>query len=100
MTALLDRLAESHDLVIIDSPPVMAVSDARILSKQVDATVFVVRWADTRREVVANALRQMTRAGGPMAGVVLSMVDTRKHAQYGYGDSGTYYGRLKKYYTG
>ena len=100
MIALLDRLAESHELVIIDSPPVMAVSDARILSKQVDATVFVVRWADTRREVVTNALRQMARAGGPMAGVVLSMVDARKHAQYGYGDSGTYYGPLKKYYTG
>ncbi len=100
MRKLLGALSQTYDLVIIDSPPVMAVSDARVLSTEVDATIFAVRWADTRREVAALALKQLTQAGARVAGVVLTMVDPKKHAKYGYGDSGYYYGRIKKYYTG
>ncbi len=100
MKALLVELGLAYDLVILDSPPVLAVSDARILACEVDRTVFIVRWAETRREVAATALRQLTSAGAEMAGVLLSMVDVRKHARYGYGDSGYYYGPARKYYTG
>ena len=63
-----------------------------------DVTIFVIRWAVTRREVVALALRQIREAGGTIGGVVLSRVDVRKHSTYGYGDSGAYYGELQKYY--
>lgn len=100
MKALLMELGLAYDLVILDSPPVLAVSDARILACEVDRTVFIVRWAETRREVAVTALRQLTSAGAELAGVLLSMVDVRKHARYGYGDSGYYYGPARKYYTG
>ncbi len=100
MKRLLDSLAQTYDLIILDSPPVMAVSDARILSNMADVTVFVVRWAETRREVVNAGLKQIISSSGRLAGVVLSMVDVRKHARYGYSDSGVYYGSVKKYYTG
>jgi Mrp family chromosome partitioning ATPase len=86
-------------MVILDSPPILAVSDARILARLVDRVVFAVRWADTRRATVISSLRQVTSAGAKLAGVVLTMVNVKKHAQYGYSDSGYYYGRVKKYYV-
>ncbi len=99
MKKLLKTLSESYDLVIIDSAPVMAVSDTRALSRLVDKTVFLVRWADTPREVATAGLRQIVDAGADVIGVLLSMVDVRKHARYGYSDSGYYHGPLRKYYT-
>jgi polysaccharide biosynthesis transport protein len=86
--------------VILDSPPVLAVSDARVLARMVDGILFLVRWADTRRERVIAGWRQMVEGGGKVAGVALTLVDVRRHAKYGYSDSGAYYGQLRKYYTG
>jgi exopolysaccharide transport family protein len=96
---LLRKLTETFDIVILDSSPVMAVSDSRILARLVDKTIFVVRWSETRREVAMMGLKQIVEAGASVAGVVLSMVNVKKHAAYGYGDSGSYYGRYSKYYT-
>jgi polysaccharide biosynthesis transport protein len=100
MKRFLAWLAEGHDLVILDSPPVLAVSDARVLARMVDQTLFLVRWVDTRRERAIAGWRQLVEAGGKVAGVALTLVDVRRHAQYGYSDSGAYYGQIKKYYTG
>ncbi len=99
MKKYIDGLTKIYDLIVFDSPPVLAVSDARILSNAVDMTVFVVRWAHTRREIVNQGLKQIITSGGRLAGVVLSLVDAKKHARYGFADSGYYYGRVKKYYT-
>jgi succinoglycan biosynthesis transport protein ExoP len=96
---LLGTLRTTFDLVVLDSSPVLAVSDSRILSRMADKTIFVVRWAETRREVVRLGLKQIVEAGADLAGVVLSMVNVKKHSRYGYGDSGYYYGRYRKYYT-
>lgn len=96
---LLNSLKNTFDLIVIDSSPVLAVSDSRILSRMADKTIFVVRWAETRREVVRLGLKQILEAGGDLAGVVLSMVNVKKHSRYGYGDSGYYYGRYRKYYS-
>jgi exopolysaccharide transport family protein len=100
MEDLLNRLANSYDLVILDTPPLLAVPDARILSGKVDATVFVIRWAKTNREMAALAMRQIDESNGYLAGAVLSMVDMRKNAKYGYGDSGYYSGAASSYYHG
>lgn len=100
MRTLLREMSERYDFVLLDSAPVLAVSDTRMLARLADKTVFLVRWADTRREVATNGLRQLREAGASVAGVVLTLVDVRKHARYGYADSGQYYGKAKKYYTG
>lgn len=98
MKRLLEGLSRSYDMVLLDSPPILAVSDARILARLVDRVVFAVRWADTGRATVVSCLRQVS-TGAKLAGVALTMVNVKKHAQYGYGDSGYYYGRVKKYYV-
>ena len=98
MSELLKNLSSIYDIVVIDSPPIMAASDAIILSRKADTSVFVVRWADTKRESVQMAIKQLQNNGGAIAGVLLSMVNTKKHSLYNYGDSGYYSGRLKNYY--
>lgn len=96
---LLGRVEQDYDLVVIDTPPLMAASDACALSKKADTTVLIVRWTKTPREVVRHAIRQLARAGGHVAGALLTMVDVKKHAAYHYGDSGAYHGRLRSYYS-
>jgi polysaccharide biosynthesis transport protein len=99
MRNLIDTLAVEFELVILDSPPVIAVSDPRLLAPQVDATILVVRWAQTPRDVAGLAAKQIEESGGRLIGVVLTMVDSKKHAQYGFSDSAYYYGPVRKYYT-
>ncbi|WP_327504974.1 polysaccharide biosynthesis tyrosine autokinase [Arenibaculum sp.] len=99
MEKLVRSLREVYDLIVLDTPPIMAVSDAAMLAKLSDASLFVVRWADTPREVVLGALKQLDTFGARVSGVVLSQVNVTKHAKYGYGDYGYYYGRYKEYYA-
>lgn len=98
MGQLLSGLSAQFDLVILDTPPIMAVADARVLAPQVDGVVFAVRWARTDREVVKLAIKKLKDAGARLAGVVLTQVDVEQHAQYGYGDSGYYHKGIKSYY--
>jgi succinoglycan biosynthesis transport protein ExoP len=99
MRDLLAEWRKTYDLVVIDCPPVMAVSDAVTVSGLVDATVFMARWGTTPRPLVANALKQLKSAHAPVAGVVMTRVDLEKQQAYGYGDYGYYYGKYKEYYS-
>jgi succinoglycan biosynthesis transport protein ExoP len=99
MRVLLEEAAAYYDLVIIDSPPVAAVSDSFTLSALVDKSIYVIRWERTPRNVALAGIRQMLDAGADLAGVVLSRVDLKKHARFGYADSGYHQGRSRKYYV-
>ena len=85
--------------MIIDSPPIAAVSDCFTLSGLVDKTLYVVRWEKTPRNVALAGIRQMIDAGADLAGIVVARVDVKKHARYGYADSGYYQGSYRKYYV-
>ncbi len=92
MKNALTLFMERYDLVILDCPPVMAFSDARIVCRLADYTLFLVFWAKTPREVVLNAL-SLLRSVTDRIGVVVNKVDLAKHVRYGYGDYGYYYSR-------
>ena len=102
MVEIVATLKSIYDLVIVDTPPVMAVADARIIGRVVDTTAFVVRWDKTPRKVAKAAVEQLHRADVDIAGVVLQQVDLDRYGRMGYGDSGYYYhyGRYGKYYSG
>ena len=102
MKEIVGMLKSIYDLIIIDTPPVMAVADARIIGRIVDKTLFVVRWDKTPRKVARAAVEQLHRAEVDIAGVVLQQVDLDRYGRMGYGDSGYYYhyGRYGKYYSG
>ncbi|MEA3641100.1 MAG: polysaccharide biosynthesis tyrosine autokinase [Lamprobacter sp.] len=99
MQRLLSEAAVAYDVVIVDSPPLLAVSDALVLSHYVDSTLFVVKWESTAREAVKNALSMLRKAHAPEGGAVLTQVNLKKHAYYGYGDYASYYGRYGNYYA-
>jgi capsular exopolysaccharide synthesis family protein len=98
MCQVLEGLKADYDLIILDTPPFMGVSDAWGLARNVDAVVFLVRWAETPRETVKAALRQMQQLDIAVSGIVMSMVNVRQQARYGYGGYGYYYGKYQKYY--
>lgn len=97
MKAALATFSERYDLVILDGPPVMAVSDARIIARLADYTVFIVQWAKTPREVVKTAVNALLGVSSHV-GIVINRVNLAKHARYGYGDHGDYYSRYRGYY--
>jgi capsular exopolysaccharide synthesis family protein len=80
---LLKELAARFDRVIIDSPPVIAVTDAVVLSTFVDGTLVVVRGYKTTKEAARHALRTLAEVGGRTLGVVLNSVDLDRH-EYKY----------------
>lgn len=96
---VLDDLRTRYDFIIIDSAPVLALSDAQILAAVADETILVVRWGMTRREVVAFAVHQLKGTARNLGGAILSQVDVTKQARYSYGDSGQYSGKAKRYYS-
>jgi capsular exopolysaccharide synthesis family protein len=100
MERIIQLLRENAEYVVIDSPPVMAVADARLIGRMVDKTLFVVRWNKTPAKVVKAALKILRTGGTDLAGVVLQNVDLKRYGQLGYGDSGYYYhyGRYGQYY--
>lgn len=102
MKSIIDGLREQFDLVILDSAPIMAVPDTRILSGLVDKTIFVLNWDSTPKKVVHSALHLLNKDGhANVAGIVLQKVNLQQYGRYGYGDSGYYYhySRYSNYYT-
>jgi len=97
MRQLIQNLAKAFDLVIIDSAPVLPVNDTKILSQIVDSVLFVTRWEKTPREGVANALRSLTDAHAPIAGIVLARADMSRFQYYSYGYQDYQY--YNKYYA-
>ncbi|WP_443749076.1 GumC family protein [Asticcacaulis solisilvae] len=99
MDKLLDDLRKKFDLVILDTAPVLAVSDTRILARKADIVAMLVRWRKTQRKAVGTSIGLLEDTGARIGGVVLTQVDVREQTKYGYGDSGYYYKQYKKYYT-
>ena len=94
--ALLEKLKERFDLILIDSPPVLAVADATILSSRVDAVILVYRVGKTARSALARAKTQLVDSGAQVKGVVLNNISPELEMRYGYHYHYKYYG---KYYT-
>jgi capsular exopolysaccharide synthesis family protein len=99
MRGLLDQLQATYDVVILDSAPLLAVAETRILVRIADKTVFLVRWADTRRDTALRGLQYVAEAGSNVVGVMLTMVDLQKYAKHRYGEFGHYYRRIEGYYA-
>lgn len=82
MQWVLKALEQTYDFVIIDSPPVMAAADAKVLAKMTDVTVLVTRWSFTSRRVVGRVLKMLSGASGRRVGILLTRVDLRRYRRY------------------
>ncbi len=99
MRQLMQLLREQYDFVVVDSPPVLLVSDPKSTSELVDATLLLVRWQETSADKSQNALKELDSVGARVAGAVLSQVDMKRQEQYGYAGVGSYYKNYRKYYV-
>jgi polysaccharide biosynthesis transport protein len=84
MEAILKRCAEIYDYVVIDSPPILSVTDGVILARQADAVVLVVRHGKSSKHVVRRARDILLRSGAGITGIVLNAVDLNSPEYYGY----------------
>ena len=84
MRALLERLSGLYTHVIIDSPPILSVTDGVILSRQADAVVLVVRHGKSSKHVVRRARDLLLRSGAFITGIVLNAIDVSSPEYYGY----------------
>ncbi|HET7476582.1 MAG TPA: polysaccharide biosynthesis tyrosine autokinase [Dermatophilaceae bacterium] len=80
---VLDMLKERAEFVVIDSPPVLPVSDAAVLAVIADATILVVRPGRTSGKSVRRSLAALRRVNAPLVGIVLNGV--KRVGAYGYG---------------
>ena len=92
MKDLLDKLRLDFNKIIIDSPPIAAVTDSSILAKSADGVVLVVRAGETAREIVKNGVGQLKGIGAHVLGAVLNGVDTANDSYYYYQYYSSYYG--------
>lgn len=99
MRGLFRALAEIYDLILVDSPPALAVSDALVLARMADVTIFLVQWERTRREAAAAAVKRLRETGATIAGLVLTQVDMRKHDRYYHRETAYYHQGYSKYYV-
>jgi len=84
---LLRRLKDSYECVVIDSAPLLGATETRLLAGMVDKVLFAIKWGSTRPELAQNALRLLNRRDlRDLVSAVITQVDLKQHALYGYGD--------------
>ena len=98
MVMLLERLRRDYDLVVLDLPPVIAMTDARIVSSLAEATLLCVRWQTTPRAVAKHCYEMLQDAGANVVGAALTRVTMRAHAKSGHTDAEAYHSRYAPYY--
>ena len=84
MSELVQEVKQRFDLVLIDSPPILGVSDASVLASEVDLTMIVVQHRKLPRNMLIRVKQAVENVGGQVIGVVLNNVDVRSDNQYQY----------------
>lgn len=103
-TAFMEFMAAAraqYDYIVIDTPPVLVVPDARVIGPHADAIIYAVNWDKTTRTQVEEGLRQLSNVKLKVVGLTLTQIDPRGMKRYGYGDKygyGTYGGGAQGYY--
>ncbi len=87
MRMLLDELRTRSDIVLIDAPPLLPVTDAAVLAQECDGAILVVRYGRTTREQVTRAVRALNAVSAHVLGTVLTMVPNRGPHSQGYRQS-------------
>jgi len=99
LDTLLAELRDVFDLIVLDTPPVLALADARVLAGKADGVILLARWRKTPARIVASAVRILNQSSARTLGVTLSQVDMKAQARQDYGDVGYSDGPYRGYYA-
>ena len=95
--ALLERLKEEYDLILIDTAPLLLIAEAGVIASKTDKTMLIVRWMRSRRSSVRRALEMLKSMKADVLGIGLNMVDlSKKRHHTEQASTSSAYG---KYYT-
>jgi succinoglycan biosynthesis transport protein ExoP len=100
MRQLLTEVRDDYDLILLDAPPIEAMTEARVAATLSDATLMCVRWRSTQSQTLLRSLQVLRDARAKVIGTVLTRVDARAHLRSGYADAGVYHRRHKAYFQG
>lgn len=81
---LLDRMRQEFDMVLIDTPPMLYISDARVLGRLADGAILVVRAGRTTRDAAMGAKQRLVDDRIPVLGTILNCWDPKSKTRYGY----------------
>jgi polysaccharide biosynthesis transport protein len=81
---LVRELRDDYDRIIFDSPPLAAVADALILSHVADAVLLILKFGQTRQELLGRSVEQLEAIGAPLVGTVLNDIDDTSTYGYAY----------------
>lgn len=85
MKRLMASLEQKFDLVIYDAPPILAVSDSKVLSVKVDATILVVRYSFVKKESVVESIKELNHVGANLIGTIFNNLPSSENVgYYGY----------------
>lgn len=84
--ALMADARQKYDHIVLDTPPVLSIADARIISSAADIVLFAVRWDKTTRVQVSKSITQLQSVGVEVAGAILTQVSPKGMKRYGYGE--------------
>jgi Mrp family chromosome partitioning ATPase len=98
MTRILAQACNQADFVIVDSPPLLVVTDSTVLAPKVDGVLMVIKPGTSKLQACKQAVEQLKTSGARILGVVLNNVDLKHSAyRYAYYKSATYYADKKGY---
>ena len=86
MTAFIEEMKKEFKYIILDTPPLQAVTDAQVLSTKADGVLLIVRAGSTKREMVFNSVDLIKKVQGKVIGTVLNGVENKKNNYYYYGE--------------
>lgn len=85
MNLLLEDLKSKYDYVVIDTPPLQAVTDAQILATKADSTILVVRAEEVKKDTVKESIALINKVDRNIMGIVFNAGDTMRNKYYKYG---------------
>lgn len=86
MTAFIEEMKKEFKYIILDTPPLQAVTDAQVLSTKVDGVLLVVRAGSTKKDAILNSVDLIEKVHGKIIGTVLNGVENKKNNYYYYGE--------------
>lgn len=90
LTELLAQVSERYDLVILDTPPLLAVTDAAIVGRQSGTNLIVTRYGLNPAKEIEHTIRRFAQNGIVLRGAIFNGVEKKASAKYGYGNYGYY----------
>ncbi len=94
----LNEIRGEYDQIVLDAPPVLGISDTRVAARLADAVILAVMWGKTKVDVAQNSIKTLAQHDTPVAGVVLTRIDVKKHAKLAFGDAEQHYKQYSRYY--